>query len=98
MLDTRHSRRRLAITALFVDQALASKGFGAFGDSGALAVTDETEKPQALNQLYRRLRDETYELGIGYVNIPWAVGPRVQEWRPFAFSFFPSGMHTITLK
>jgi hypothetical protein len=63
-----------------------------------LAVTNETEKPQALNQLYRRLRDETYELGIGYVNIPWAVGPRVQEWRPFAFSFYPSGMHTITLK
>jgi peptide/nickel transport system substrate-binding protein len=63
-----------------------------------LAVTDETEKPQALNQLYRRLRDETRELGIGYVNIPWAVGPRVQEWKPFAFSFYPSGMHTITLK
>jgi hypothetical protein len=32
------------------------------------------------------------------VNIPWAVGPRVQEWRPFAFSFYPSGMHTIILK
>jgi hypothetical protein len=61
-------------------------------------VTDETEKPQALNQLYRRLRDETHQLGIGYVNIPWAVGPRVQEWRPFAFSFYPSAMHTITLK
>jgi peptide/nickel transport system substrate-binding protein len=63
-----------------------------------LAVTDLQEHPLALNQLYRRLRDETYELGIGYVNIPWAVGPRVQTWRPFAFSFFPSGMHTITLK
>ena len=63
-----------------------------------LAVTDQAERPIALNKLYRTLRDETYELGIGYVNIPWAVGPRVQTWRPFAFSFFPSGMHTIVLK
>jgi peptide/nickel transport system substrate-binding protein len=63
-----------------------------------LAVTDEEERAQALNQLYLRLRDESYELGIGYVNIPWAVGPRVQTWQPFTFSFFPSGMHTITLK
>ncbi len=28
-------------TALFVDQILTSKGFGAFGDSGALVVTDD---------------------------------------------------------
>jgi hypothetical protein len=28
-------------TALFVDQILTSRGFGAFGDSGALAVTDD---------------------------------------------------------
>jgi ABC-type transport system substrate-binding protein len=63
-----------------------------------LAVTDEKERPQALNRLYLRLRDETYEFGIGYVNIPWAVGPRVENWQPFSFSFFPSGMHTITLK
>jgi peptide/nickel transport system substrate-binding protein len=63
-----------------------------------LAVTDEEERAQALNQLYLRLRDESYELGIGYVNIPWGVGPRVQTWQPFTFSFFPSGMHTITLK
>ena len=40
-------------------------------------MTDDTKRPQAFNQLYRRLRDETRELGIGYVNIPWAVGPRV---------------------
>jgi peptide/nickel transport system substrate-binding protein len=63
-----------------------------------LAVTDLAERPQAMNQLYRRLRDETHELSIGYVNIPWAVGPRVAEWRPFAFSFYPSGMHTIVLE
>jgi peptide/nickel transport system substrate-binding protein len=64
----------------------------------ALAVTDLKEQPLALNRVYRRLRDETPELGIGYVNIPWALGPRVVDWRPFAFSFFPSGIHTIVLK
>ncbi len=64
----------------------------------ALSVTDLKEQPVALNKVYRRLRDETPELGIGYVNIPWALGPRVADWRPHAFSFFPSGIHTITLK
>jgi hypothetical protein len=63
-----------------------------------LAVTDLAERPQAMNRLYLRLREETHELGIGYVNIPWAVGPRVVEWQPFAFSFYPSGMHTIVLQ
>lgn len=48
--------------------------------------------------VYKRLRDETYELGIGYVNIPWSVVPRVTTWQPFTFSFFPSGMHTIVLR
>ena len=51
-----------------------------------------------LNKLYRRLRDEQYEIGLGYVNIPWAVGPRILTWEPFPLSFFPTAMHTITLK
>jgi peptide/nickel transport system substrate-binding protein len=63
-----------------------------------LGVIDQAERPLALNRLYLRLREETHELGIGYVNIPWAVGPRVKTWQPFAFSFYPSGMHTITLE
>ena len=63
-----------------------------------LAVTDPAQRGPALNTVYKRLRDETYELGMGYVNIPWGVGPRVAEWQPFTFSFFPSGMHTIVLK
>jgi hypothetical protein len=35
---------------------------------------------------------------MGYVNIPWGVGPNVETWQPFNFSFYPSGLHTITLK
>ena len=63
-----------------------------------LSVTDLNQRGAALNTMYKRLRDETYELGIGYVNIPWGVGPRVTAWQLFTFSFFPSGLHTIVLK
>jgi ABC-type transport system substrate-binding protein len=64
----------------------------------ALAVVDPATRGGALNQVYRRLHDEQYELGVGYVNIPWGVGPSVVTWQPFTFSFYPSGLHTITLK
>lgn len=63
----------------------------------ALSVIDPAEQPAALNNLYRELRDEHYELGIGYVNIPWAVGSRVLTWEPFPLAFYPSAYHTITL-
>jgi peptide/nickel transport system substrate-binding protein len=63
-----------------------------------LSVTDLTERPQAMNQLYRRLRDETHELGIGYANIPWGVGPRVESWTPQPMALYPSALHTAILK
>ena len=52
----------------------------------ALAVVNPAERPQALNGVYRRLNEENYEIGIGYVNIPWGVSPRVETWQPFTFS------------
>ena len=64
----------------------------------ALGVTDQNARVEALNQMYQRLRDENYEMGIGYVNIPWAVSSRVQNWQPFSLSFYPSAIHTLTLK
>jgi peptide/nickel transport system substrate-binding protein len=64
----------------------------------AIGVFDPVEQPKALNSLYRRLRDETYELGIGYINIPWAVGPRIATWQPYPLAFYPSNLHGITLK
>ncbi len=63
-----------------------------------LAITDQAERVKAFNALSKRGRDESYELGIGYVNIPWAVGPRVTAWQPYPLAFFPSNIHGITLK
>ena len=55
------------------------------------------ERQKVLNNLYRRLRDESYEFGIGYINIPWAVGPRISTWQPYPLAFYPPGLYTITL-
>jgi peptide/nickel transport system substrate-binding protein len=63
-----------------------------------LAVTDPAEREKAFNALNKRGREESYELGIGYVNIPWAVGPRVTQWQPYPLAFFPSNVHGIVLK
>jgi peptide/nickel transport system substrate-binding protein len=64
----------------------------------ALTVFNPAEREQVLNSTYLRLRDESYELGIGYVNIPWGVGPRIQAWTPMPLAFYPSALHTIVLK
>ncbi|HEU0020194.1 MAG TPA: ABC transporter substrate-binding protein [Dehalococcoidia bacterium] len=63
-----------------------------------LAVFDPVEQEKALNATYRRLRDEAYYLSLGYINIPWGVGPRVLSWEPLPLALYPSGLHTITLK
>jgi peptide/nickel transport system substrate-binding protein len=64
----------------------------------AMAETDPAKIEAALNSWYQTLREEQYELGIGYVNIPWAVSPRVLTWEPYPLAFFPSAYHTITLE
>ncbi len=56
------------------------------------------EREEALTKLYLRLKEEAYEIGPGYVNIPWGVGPRVATWRPCSLALYPSALHTITLK
>ena len=63
-----------------------------------LGVIDPAERAVAFNNLFRRLRDEQYDLGIGYVNIPWAAGPQVLAWQPWALASYPSNLHGITLK
>jgi peptide/nickel transport system substrate-binding protein len=63
-----------------------------------LAVTDPSKRDEAFNILNKRAREESYELGIGYINIPWAVGPRVAEWQPWPLAFYPSNLHGIVLK
>jgi len=64
----------------------------------AIAVTDPSKRQAVLNELYLAQRDLSMELGVGYINIPWAVGERVLEWQPFPLAFFPSAPHTIVLK
>ena len=64
----------------------------------ALAVFEPVEREKILNSTYRRFRDEAYELPLGYINVPWGVGPRVQTWEPYPMAFYPSALHSITLK
>ena len=61
-------------------------------------VFSDAERPKALNDLYKQLYDEQYLIGIGTVNIPWALGQDVENWAPHPVAFFPSGMHTLILK
>jgi ABC-type transport system substrate-binding protein len=63
-----------------------------------LAVTDQSQRDEAFNILSKKAREESYELGIGYVNIPWAVAPQVVEWQPWPLAFYPSNLHGIVLK
>jgi ABC-type transport system substrate-binding protein len=63
-----------------------------------LQIVDPDKRAEASKKLFPRLREETYELGIGYVNIPWGVGPRVVTWEPYPLAVYPSALHTITLK
>ena len=64
----------------------------------ALAVVDPDERPKVWNNVYKRLQDEQYELAIGYVNIPWGVGPRITNYEPYPMAFYPSAHHKITVK
>jgi ABC-type transport system substrate-binding protein len=63
-----------------------------------LGTIDPAKRHEAYNKLQRVLREGQYRLGPGYINLPWGVGPRVQEWSPFPMAFWPSGLHTIVLK
>ena len=64
----------------------------------AVAVFDPETRPQVLNELYKMLWDEQFELAIGYVNTPWGLGPRIDSWEPWPLALHPTGRHTITLR
>ena len=64
----------------------------------ALGIPDPEEQMAALQKMYQRLREEQYYLGIGFVNIPWAVGPRVVSWEPRPLSLFPNNLHNLILE
>jgi ABC-type transport system substrate-binding protein len=64
----------------------------------ALGVIDPVEREKAYNSAFRRLWDEAYDIYLGYINIPWGVGPRIQTWEPYPLASYLSALHTITLK
>ena len=64
----------------------------------AVGVFDQDKLEDTWVTVYRRLRDEQYEVSVGYVNIPWAVGPSIATWQPYPLAIYPSALHTITLK
>jgi len=61
-------------------------------------IIDPVKREKALNDAYRRFREDSAAFSIGYINIPYGVGPRIVTWKPFPLAFYPSALHTITLK
>ena len=61
-------------------------------------ILDPDKQEETLKKLFLRLKDEDYQISVGYVNIPWAVGPRVNTWHPNPLALYVSALHTITLK
>ena len=63
----------------------------------ALSEFDPDKIDQVWHDVFVRLREEHYEMGVGYVHVQWGVGPRIAEWKPLPLAFYPSAYHTIVL-
>lgn len=63
----------------------------------ALAVVDPALRQEAFNKAYKILREERYEFGTGYVNLPWGVGPRIAEWEPWPVVAYQTAIWTMKL-
>jgi peptide/nickel transport system substrate-binding protein len=68
------------------------------GAQEVVQILDEEERAQALAEFYPVVREAGYEIGIGYVNIPWGVGPGVEAWEPYPLAPNISALHTVRLK
>ena len=53
---------------------------------------------EAFRALYKRLWEEAYYIGVGYINIPWGIGPRIASWDPDPVAEYASAFDTIVLK
>jgi peptide/nickel transport system substrate-binding protein len=71
--------------------------FRAIAQAATQTVEDDA-RAVAMSQLYKLAKDEGYEIGIGYANIPWGVGSRIQSWQPYPLAPNVSGLHTVKLK
>ena len=45
-------------------------------------IVEPNERTRRVAEFYLRARDESNELMMGYVNIPWGVGPSIATWEP----------------
>jgi peptide/nickel transport system substrate-binding protein len=64
----------------------------------ATRTVDDDERAIAMAELYKLAKEEGYEIGIGYANIPWGVGSRIASWEPYPLAPNVSGLHTVRLK
>ncbi len=64
----------------------------------ALAVMNPADRQAAYNKMYRTLNDAHYEFSVGYVNLPWGLGSRVADWKPWPLSAYATALWTVTLK
>ena len=64
----------------------------------ALGVLDLAKQQEAYNNMYKTLREAGYEIGLGYISLPWGVGPHIATWTPWQMNSNPSAWWTITLK
>ena len=60
-------------------------------------IIEPDERTRRVAEFYLRARDESNELMMGYVNIPWGVSSRVLTWEPYPLAFYVNSVHTITL-
>ena len=63
----------------------------------ALAIVDPALRQDAFNEAYKILREEHYEFGTGYVNLPWGVGPRITSWEPWPVVAYQTAIWTMKL-
>ena len=63
----------------------------------ALSVFDPDQIDEVWHDVFVRLREEHYEMAMGYVHVQWGVGPRIEIWQPLPLAFYPSAYHTIEL-
>lgn len=64
----------------------------------AMSRLSKPDEQEVFNNLYQRLWEENYHMGIGYIHIPYGVGPRIATWEPYPVAEYFSALHTITLK
>jgi peptide/nickel transport system substrate-binding protein len=64
----------------------------------ALSVVDPALRQEAFNNAYKVLREEHYEFGTGYVNLPWGVGPRIVSWEPWPVVAYQTAIWTMKLQ